>query len=55
MISVLRILRHTELVAEMPKLEAYRLHCEARPAFRKALDDQMSTFRANAPPEARAS
>lgn len=55
MTSVLRILRHTDLVAEIPELEAYRLRCEARPAFRKALDDQMSTFAANTPPEARAS
>lgn len=50
MTSVLRVLRHTELVAEIPELQAYQLRCEARPAFRKALDDQMSTFAANAPP-----
>lgn len=50
MTSVLRILRHTDLVAEIPELHAYQLRCEARPGFRKALDDQMSTFAANAPP-----
>jgi hypothetical protein len=33
MTTVLRILRRTDLVAEMPALEAYRLRCEARPAF----------------------
>ncbi|WP_309646270.1 glutathione S-transferase family protein [Phenylobacterium sp.] len=49
MVSVLRILRHTNLVARYPNLEAYRLRCEARPAFRKALADQMATFRENAP------
>jgi glutathione S-transferase len=44
MTSVLRILRHTDLVAQMPELEAYRLRCEARPAFKKALADQMAAF-----------
>ncbi len=44
MTTVLRILRHTDLVAQMPVLEAYRLRCEARPAFQKALADQMAPF-----------
>ena len=44
MTTVLRILRHTDLVAQMPVLEAYRLRCEARPAFQKALADQMAAF-----------
>jgi len=44
MTTVLRILRHTDLVAEIPALEAYRLRCEARPAFQKALADQMAPF-----------
>jgi glutathione S-transferase len=44
MTAVLRILRHTNLVAEIPVLEAYRLRCEARPAFQKALNDQLTTF-----------
>lgn len=48
MTAVLRILRHTDLVAQVPELEAYRLRCEARPAFRKAFDGQMSTFAAAA-------
>ena len=51
MTAVLRQLRNTELLAEMPVLDAYRLHCEARPAFRKALADQMAPFAENAPPK----
>ncbi|WP_437970940.1 glutathione S-transferase family protein [Sorangium sp. So ce260] len=47
MTTVLRILRHTELVAEVPALEAYRLRCEARPAFEKALAEHMAPFGAN--------
>jgi glutathione S-transferase len=50
MSTVLRILRHTELLAEYPVLHAYCLRCEARPAYRKALADQMAPFARNAPP-----
>ena len=46
MVSVLRILRHTELVDEQPLLAAYQKRCEARPAFQRALDGQMSAFKA---------
>ena len=46
MVSVLRLLRHTELVAEQPVLAAYQRRCEARPAFQRALDGQMSAFEA---------
>jgi len=49
MTTVLRFLRHTDLVAEIPALDAYRLRCEARPAFRKALADHMALVSANAP------
>jgi glutathione S-transferase len=49
MTSVLRILRHTDIVAQRPALEAYRQRCEARPAFRKALADQLRPFAENAP------
>jgi glutathione S-transferase len=49
MTSVLRILRHTDLLSQMPILDAYRLRCEARPAFQKALADQMAPFARNAP------
>ncbi len=44
MTTVLRILRHTDVVAQMPTLEAYRLRCEARPAFARALAAQMGDF-----------
>lgn len=44
MTTVLRIPRHIDLVAQMPVLEAYRLRCEARPAFKRALDAQMTDF-----------
>jgi glutathione S-transferase len=50
MTSVLRILRRTDMVGQMPVLEAYRLRCEARPAYQKALADQMANFAAHAPP-----
>jgi glutathione S-transferase len=46
MTSVLRILRHTDLVDEQPVLAAYKARCEARPAFQKSLGDQMEVFRA---------
>jgi glutathione S-transferase len=44
MTSVLRILRHTNIVAQIPVLESYRLRCEARPAFQRALAAQMAVF-----------
>jgi glutathione S-transferase len=44
MTSVLNILRHTDLVARVPALDAYRRNCEARPAYRKALADQLASF-----------
>jgi glutathione S-transferase len=44
MTSVLRILRHTDLVKEQPVLVAYEERCEARPAFEKALAGQMAAF-----------
>lgn len=44
MTTVLRIPRHIDLIAKMPVLEAYRLRCEARPAFKRALDAQMADF-----------
>ena len=50
MTSVLRIPRKTSLVADVPNLDAYRLRCEARPAFKRALRAQMQHFERNAPP-----
>jgi len=47
MTTVLRALRHTDLVAEVPALEAYQARCEARPAFRRALSDHMAVYEAS--------
>lgn len=44
MTTVLRILRNTPLLADRPALQAYQARCEARPAFRKALADQLRPF-----------
>jgi glutathione S-transferase len=44
MTTVLRMLRHTELVAARPTLAAYQARCEARPAFGKALADHLRPF-----------
>jgi glutathione S-transferase len=49
MATVLRILRHTDLVVSMPALAAYVARCEARPAFQKALAAQMAAFADSAP------
>lgn len=49
MVSVLRNLRHTDLVARHPRLAAYVARGEARPAFRQALADQLSVFREHQP------
>ncbi|WP_437291182.1 glutathione S-transferase family protein [Sorangium sp. So ce406] len=49
MTTVLRFLRHTDLVTEFPVLDAYVKRCEARPAFQKALRDQMADHARNAP------
>jgi glutathione S-transferase len=49
MTTVLRILRTTELVSAMPSLHTYQERCEARPAFRRALDSQLAAFRAHEP------
>ena len=49
MATVLRIPRHTTLVADVPVLNAYLSRCEARPAFKTALAAQMAAFERNAP------
>jgi glutathione S-transferase len=46
MTSVLRILRHTDIVSERPTLKAYQERCEARAAFKKALADHLKPFQA---------
>jgi glutathione S-transferase len=49
MVTVLRFLRHTDLVAQIPNLAAYLKRGEARPAFQRALQDQLAVYAANAP------
>jgi len=44
MATVLRFLRHTDLVADFPTLAAYLRRCEARPAFQKAVRDQLDDY-----------
>jgi glutathione S-transferase len=44
MATVLRILRHTDLVSEEPGLAAWLARCEARPAFQRALAGQLAAF-----------
>ena len=48
MTTVLRILRHTDIIEKRPALRAYQQRCEARPAFRKALADHLKPFAAGA-------
>ncbi len=53
MTTVLRNLRHLDLLEkEYPVLDAYKKRCEARPAFKRALDAQMKPFAENAPSSA---
>lgn len=49
MTSVLRFIRHTNLVGEYPLLDAYVKRCEARPAFQAALRNQMEGYALNEP------
>ena len=49
MITTLRFLRHTDMVAEFPNLAAFLQRGEARPAFQQALSDQLATFREHQP------
>ncbi len=44
MVTVLNIVRHTDLVAEFPALAEYKARGEARPAFKRALDAQYADF-----------
>lgn len=45
MTSVLRLLDRIEMVERYPNVTAYRERCMARPAFKKALADQVAHFR----------
>jgi glutathione S-transferase len=49
MATVLRFLRHTDLVEGFPALAAYVERCEARPAFHKALTTQLADYARHAP------
>ncbi len=49
LVAVLRQLRHTDLVARHPNLAAYVERGEARPAFQRALADQLAVFREHQP------
>jgi len=46
---VLRFLRHTDLVAGFPNLAAYQKRGEARPAFQRALADQLAVYELHEP------
>lgn len=48
MTTVLRILRHTDIVTSDRRLAAYIERCSARPAFQRALDAQMGDFKEEA-------
>ena len=49
MTTVLRELVDSGVLARFPSLEALVRRCEARPAFGRALEAQLQTFRENAP------
>jgi len=44
MATVLQIARHTDLVTGHPRLGPYLERCEARPAYQRALRDQLASF-----------
>ena len=48
-VAVLRQLRHTDIVGKTPNLAALLARAEARPAFQRALSDQLSVFAENKP------
>jgi glutathione S-transferase len=49
MVTVLRFLRHTDIVSEFPNLAAYQRRGEERPAFQQALSDQLAVFSEHQP------
>jgi glutathione S-transferase len=48
-VAVLRQLRHTDIVAKFPNLAALVARAEARPAFQRALADQIAVFKEHQP------
>jgi glutathione S-transferase len=49
MVTVLRIADRNGQLADFPRLSAYVKRGQARPAFQRALDDQLAAFAANEP------
>lgn len=49
MVTVFRLLRHTEIVQEFPNLAAYLERGQNRPAFQRALSDQLAAFSEHQP------
>ncbi|MCJ2179595.1 glutathione S-transferase family protein [Novosphingobium album (ex Hu et al. 2023)] len=49
MACVLRNLNHTDMLAAFPALTAFKARAEARPAFQRALADQLAGYREPAP------
>jgi glutathione S-transferase len=49
MVTVLRIADRRNLLERIPNLQAYLKRGEARPAFRRALEDQLAAFREHEP------
>lgn len=47
MTAILRLIGHTDIVAGHPNLAAYASRCESRPAFKRALADQLAGYREN--------
>ena len=47
--AVLRQLRHTDIVAKFPNLAALVARAESRPAFKRALGDQLAVFKEHQP------
>ena len=45
MADVLRIIDHTGLIEDYPRLNAYKQRCETRPAFQRAMQAQIDGFR----------
>lgn len=51
--SVLKIVGHTDMLEAFPNLVAFRDRCFARPAYRKAVDDQCAAFAQHSPEDMR--
>lgn len=45
MADVLRILDHTDILKDYPRLSAYKKRCATRPAFQRAMQAQLDGFR----------